>query len=272
MDFFVFIHIEKAAGSTLHNLIKYHIPNYFVLYPWWYWSNEKGAFVTAEELRLIKRLYPFLKGVGGHTVRTYAGYEKAVKGKINYFTFLREPVKRYLSHFYYQNNKMGFRRSLDDFLGEPRFNNYMTVRLAGSEDVEKAKTVLKEKFRFVGLTEHFNESLLLLVNRVFGDKFIPYYQSFNVTRERHVSFDELTAGQKEKVLANNRLDLELFRFAKEEVYPAQIENCSFDLEQRLREFESANATYKYNPLRFKSTYLLRGLSRYLVEPLAHKLT
>ena len=42
---------------------------------------------------------------------------------------------------------MGFERSIDDYLNEPRFDNFMTKRIAGTDNVEKAIEIIEKKVK-----------------------------------------------------------------------------------------------------------------------------
>lgn len=66
--------------------------------------------------------------------------------------------------------------SSDDFLVEENFSNFMTKRLAGTYDLEKAKERLNTSFSFVGLTELFEQPLLIMKYRLFDEDFDLIYQ------------------------------------------------------------------------------------------------
>jgi len=268
---FCFIHIEKAAGSTLHNLLKYNYPNYVSLYPWYYWSNDSEAIVSAKELKILEKFFPFKSSFGGHTLRAYLGYEEVLKKQISYFTFFREPISRYLSYYYYQNDKMGFERTIEEYLNETRFNNFMTVRIAGDSDLDKAKQIVSEKIKFIGLTEEFNKSLLLLNQKIFNNKFDMRYEKRNISnRSIVISIGDLTMDQQEKVIGNNQKDIELYSFAKE-LFLEQINNYNGDLLHDEKMFNESLKGFEYKKWRFNLIKFYKGWNRYIAEPFAHNL-
>lgn len=54
---------------------------------------------------------------------------------------------------------------------------------------------------------------------------------------------------KNKVENKNELDIELYQFALEEIYPKYIAKYPHSLTKELTEFEKMNMAYKYNSLR-----------------------
>src|SRR5215467_8612457 len=85
-----FIHIEKAAGTSFHQILKDHIPGYLVLKP----HPRHGAEFSPQQLSLLLRCFPKIKGLGGHRIRPYLDYEPSTKKKIEYITILRSPIDR----------------------------------------------------------------------------------------------------------------------------------------------------------------------------------
>ena len=151
------------------------------------------------------------------------GYDAVTPRSIRYFTFLRDPVDRYLSHFEYQVDRMHAPWTLDTFLSESRFSNLMTTRIAGAPDVGRAKTLLGEKFAFVGLTERFDESLILMRQALRLGHFDARYERKNASPRhqpprREQAYRE-DPGVLRKVASQNRLDLELYAFAQDTLYP-----------------------------------------------------
>lgn len=169
-----------------------------------------------------------------HPVRLIRGHFDLSIGKLlpagtRFFTLLRDPVERAISHYYHYRRKttdpihaLAMQSTLTEWVstrGLVEMDNGQTRRLAGEmslpcgrvtvQMLERAKLNLAEKFTVVGLTERFEESLVLL-HRAFG---WPLYRvnSRNVGNDRPprtgVSEETLEAIEK-----HNRFDLELYRF------------------------------------------------------------
>ena len=102
---FCFIHIERAGGTTLHYIFRNNFLRYLTLTPWSYWANKGENVFSKHEAKWLFRLLPFTPGFGGHTTRCYLDYEEVV-GALNYITFLRDPIRRYKSHYNYQRKVM----------------------------------------------------------------------------------------------------------------------------------------------------------------------
>lgn len=249
-----FIHIERAGGTTLHHILRNNLLSFLTLRPL-LWSNDEETVFTAGELQALLRLLPFTKGFGGHTTRVYANYERVTSQPVRYFTFVREPIERYLSHFQYQVDRLGAPWTLETFAAESRLSNFMTTRIAGTADVDRAKRLLRSKFAFVGLTDRFDESLHLFRHSLDLPGFDLRYERQNAGRDRgqgvngaHAGF-QLSDGDLELVRAQNLLDIELYDFVRTELYPLYAEQYGPSLAADLSRFRAQNAGFQFNPAR-----------------------
>jgi len=221
-------------------------------------------------LNKLKIFHPGIKGFGGHTTRHYLNYEQAFKSDIFYFTFLREPISRYLSHFQYQVDKMEIKWDINKFIDEPRFNNYMTNRLTKNlNDGNKAYQELK-KFDFLGIVEHFDESIIMLAEKLEHYKIKPYYEIKNKAENNgKISFKSLSKIQQKKIIKNNQQDIILYNRVIKELFPLQIHNYKGNIEKDLSRFNLTMKSFKYSKLRFNYIKLLKGYNHFISEPIAH---
>ena len=245
-----FIHIERTGGTTLHRVFVNNFPGYVHLKSWCFWSNLERNDFSRRECRYLKRFLPWVRMIGGHGLRSYLRYETILGEPVQYVTFLREPVSRYLSHFRYQRDVMRIGWTLDSFCAEPMFNNYMTHHIVPDGDVDAAKRALRDEFAFVGMLEDFDRSLVLMSDLLGLDGFDTRYEICNANRRPRQKRDgELAAALREKILENNALDLELYRYVKEEVFPSHVRAAGSDLEDRVRQHLEASRDFRFSPQR-----------------------
>jgi hypothetical protein len=242
-----FIHIEKAAGTTLHNILANNFTNYLTISPTFYWSNEPGNNTTAKELAWLMRFVLPTEAIGGHPLRNYLSYDIALKRPVQYVTFLREPVSRYLSHFKHQKFAKKIQWDMGTFLDEPRFNNYMTRRISPTGNLEEAKRIIGE-MAFVGITENFDESLLLMKHHLSLENFNPFYEKENVSKAEFSDSDVLQdAGLYQRIIKNNTDDIELYHYAKEVVFRRFQMAYGTSLDDDLKKFREKNKNYRFSP-------------------------
>ena len=234
-----FIHIERSGGTTLRSILKRHWPSYLALTPF-HWPHDPGNEFTAEELRWILRVFPFVPAMGGHCTRTFVGYETATDRPIKYMTFLRDPVARYRSHFNHQVHAMAQPWTLETFLANRHFANFQTVRLAGREDLDEAKRRLVEDYAFFGLVERFDESLVLMREAIGDPTMSLAYERKNTATNKGYRKPKDPAVE-EAIMEQNRLDLELYGFAKE-LYEERRAQARCDIDEAVAELRSSSDT------------------------------
>lgn len=247
-----FVHIERAGGTTLHYILRNNYLSFLTLTPT-LWSNEETEAFNKDELRAILRLLPFTRGIGGHNVRAYLGYDEVARRPVKYFTFVREPMARYISHFNYQVFEMGIGWTKESFLAESRFDNFMTKRIAGTFDIETAKKRLVEDFAFVGMCEHFDESLILMRDALGLENFDIRYERVNASRdlEYRQKRDELLADADfmRAASGNNKLDLELYAFIKERIFPQFMTRHGAKLDRDLAQYRESMRHFRFSRAR-----------------------
>ena len=229
----IFLHIPKTAGTTLNRIIEwqYNPLSIFTIDPY-------GIRATAERFKTLSEARRRrLKVVRGHLF--YGIHEFLLQGA-SYITMLREPVARLVStyrfilrrplHPLHRRFKVE-RLGVEDLIRlTPNRQNLQCRFIAGVgriEDVdvltkpaeatprgicderllEIAKENLMRSFRVVGLTERFEESLLLMTTAL-GWK-ISFYENRKVSKIRSPVEPRLV----ELIREHNRLDIELYNFA-----------------------------------------------------------
>ena len=172
-----FIHTQKAAGTTLSWILRssYGL-RHLGVDTWRGLPHQKGVALPfrASELRYTLKFMPYLKSIHGHRVQPYADLDQ-VCPDIRYFTFMREPLAQCASWYQHLVQTQGrIDLTFKEYLQNPWVHNRQTQILAGTQDVNDAIRIIQKKAIFVGLVEHFDESLILLKAFVANDLGINY--------------------------------------------------------------------------------------------------
>lgn len=233
-----FVHIPKTAGTTLNAMLarayapdetceimmrgmSLRVPGTAIL------PKPTISFSKIRRLRSALKHRPAPRLIRGHFDLSLG---KLLPADTRYFTLLRDPVERAVSHYYHYRRQttdpiqpLAMRSTLTEWVrscGLVEMDNGQTRRLAGAmklpcgqvtrQTLERAKSALAGNFEVVGLTERFDETLILL-HRAFGWPLVRL-AAHNVgdgrTQHGRLSAEELNA-----IGACNRYDLELYRFA-----------------------------------------------------------
>jgi hypothetical protein len=219
----LFNHIPKTAGSTMRRVLFRTVGGKRVLF-----ATTLGEH--REQLgQIVQRLDGRTRGSYAVIAHTGWGIQDRLPARHEYraFTMLREPVDRTISMYFYSLDS--HRLSLEQFLEQlPEHSyNHQTAFLGGltaphhldGEPIrreqfdrallERAKRNL-ESHLVVGLTERFDDSLVLL-RRAYGwPRWRMRYKPVNVGNRKQVSPAELEA-----VRAYNELDIELYELGRE---------------------------------------------------------
>lgn len=274
----IFLHIPKAAGSTLARIIRQQYNHGKVLdtYPGKF--REQCAGMSALERARFR--YNYVKSMPESDLRSVSaflghegiGFHELFPQPTTYITMLRDPVDRVLSYYYYVHQSPHHRMygkvvenemSLEDFIGNSADNseldNSQTKYLAGLETpclhqgeygdelLDKAKQNIEQYFTAVGLTERFNESLILFKRRLGWS--MPYYIRANVTQKR-LGHQEIPETILRMIQEKNALDMALYEYITER-FQADIdaEGSSFAKEVRMFNFGNRVYTALHTPYR-----------------------
>ncbi|MBC7451272.1 MAG: sulfotransferase family 2 domain-containing protein [Cytophagales bacterium] len=215
------IHNYKTAGVTFHSVIDRQFRSDQIL-------NANLIGIDAARNLIIESSNEFkrnIKIIHGHFP---FGWGTFFPQKSTYITFVRNPIERVISDYYYcrkfhlaHNYQYASRMSFKEYLtcGEIlNIDNGQTRFISGDlstpygmnnqEMLDKAIHNIDTHFSLVGITEKFDESLIL-ANYIFSwNKF--YYASKNVTSEKGEVIDEDIL---ELIRSRNQLDIKLYEHA-----------------------------------------------------------
>ena len=243
----VFIHINKTAGRTVRYILRSSFgPGHCEAEPWH--AEWKGAPFSTHDLLRLRKLYPRLASIAGHRITGYV--DLAENGtQFRYFTFMRDPLKTCASRFQYNVQYRGKKNLVfDEWIQREWTRNHQTKMIAGRADVAEAIRILEAKHIFVGLTERFDESMVLLKALVSNDLNISY-KPVNVSRKSTLAESLLSnASTRQMLVEANQVDLELYKYVRQDLYPAFQREYGPSLEADVADYQRTrrNAFDRWN--------------------------
>lgn len=232
------VHIQKTGGTTLNYILRCsHGLRYCNARTW----DKSSTLFTAADLKRLRLICPHLRSISGHRVTPASD----LPPDIDYVTFLRDPIERTVSHYQYRVQRFGDRESLHDWLRHGRIRNLQVKRFAGGkEDIDVAKDNLKQ-CAFVGLTEHFDKSLVMAKCVLQPYRLRIAYQRRNTATDNTIKRQLLTNKETRQLLEKaNHLDLELYRWARDELFTAQVGQYGPTLSRDVERFEAQRSGSK----------------------------
>jgi hypothetical protein len=226
----IFLHVPKTAGTTFRFILE----NNFGIHHCHTTHTRKAVFVP-DDLRFASRFFAGLKSIAGHNL-----VDPLQLGAPDPFhiTFLREPVARVLSHYQDGVARGGGNLSFEEVLRERGHLENMAVKImAGGRDLDKAKRFL-ERCSLVGFTEKFDLSLHLL-DRLCPTRLNLHYQRRRLAK-RDTEKKEIQNNPRLMDMARdyNKLDIELYSFALNNVFPRICEKAGLQPDSKVASFES----------------------------------
>ncbi len=274
---YALVHIEKTAGTTLTAILRRsfgtgHCDIRLPMAKRGAPRDDERATIDASDLRRVQRIYRHLAGIAGHEVKAYSDLH-AVFPQIRFFTFVRDPIKRYISHFLTRcaNTPQDFERWLE----AGWTHNWQTKMIANDPSAAKAIEMIDERFGFVGLTERFDESLLMLGQWLEEPAFRPGYRSLNQrtenrgyqqTARKAIGLDFLNSeAVRGRIAEVNSEDQKVYDYVACIVQARQRAAYLGDLDADVREFQSWNNEI----VPFPEPKSSRFLRNYIYKPLIH---
>jgi len=187
-----------------------------------------------------------------------------VDGEARYITMLRDPVSRVISYYYYliergskscqyiERNELDVADFIRDGLvwhGVPHTDNLQTRLLSGvgntipfgecsTKMLEQAKQNIEKYFAVVGLTETFDDSILLMRQKLGWGLPVYWYQNKTTKRPRK---EEHPSEAIDVIREYNKLDLELYDFCKDR-FLEEVTSAALSMDRRL--LRLGNAMYR----------------------------
>jgi hypothetical protein len=182
-ELLAFIHVAKTGGQSVETMLRssYGAAHAEAVS----WPGPAGGTEGGQEyvvpkagpadLRRLKRLVPFLRSIGGHGVALWSGLEEVQP--IQWFAFMRDPVKRGASHFQYHLRTERPDLTWREWVDWPMHHNHQLRMFSRQGDVDDAIRRIEAGGVFVGLTERFDESLVIFQRLLRPDLDIAYIRT-----------------------------------------------------------------------------------------------
>mgnify|MGYP002152764434 CR=1 FL=1 len=247
----IFLHIPKTGGTTIRDIINRQYKNDQIFTVTTLKESEK---INKSSLNSTINNYKIIQG------HWKFGFHNNVNIRPAYFTILRNPVERVLSTYYYvlsnRNNPQNLstldkQMSIYEFIENginPFVLNGQTQLISGitgsidnpiiqSEELYTlAKKNIENHFLFLGITEMFDESILILKDLLGWH--MPYYSFANRTKKK-TNYDAINPKVISFIKEYNQLDIRLYNFAKTTLLN-RMEEDNNNIRERISKFKKIN--------------------------------
>ncbi|MEE3372263.1 MAG: sulfotransferase family 2 domain-containing protein [Planctomycetota bacterium] len=277
MPTYAFVHIPKTGGTTLKHILRRnfrtrHFDGRLLDYQPTLFANRK--LIGAAEYSHLGWIGKRVRSFAGHGIRPYSDLADAAP-QLQYYTFLRDPMKRTISAFASQmadalradELPQSCRELRAQFLQlVPTWNNKQTRMLAGIPDADLAIETLETRVRFVGLLESFDESLVMLRRWMQPFHLDISYATRNISAQRMSRTRGNTSTTEQRQLtqhfvgsltddaelmehldAETREDQRLYAHARDVVYQRERRNYGDHLPADVNRFQAAQANLAQAP-------------------------
>ena len=251
----IFLHIPKAAGTTLSSIIakQYEPQCIFTING----SRVRESIEQFKQLPETQR--KAIQVLQGHM---YFGLHEFLPGPSTYITLLRHPVDRIISHYYFvlrvpnhylHDQVVQHRMTLRDYVSSgisAELDNDQTRMLSGVgglngfrkcsvEMLEVAKQNVSKYFTVAGLVEKFDETLMLLKYSLGWENVFYVRENRNgkPNVKKYIAKEDLKAIEK-----HNELDIDLYNYV-EGNFKGRFDQRTFSFEKELKTFRAMNRVY-----------------------------
>lgn len=258
----IIMHIGHTGGTTMHQVVERQYRRADLYYLYTQYDDPMARLMQMSEAeRAAYRVYM------GHLMY---GLHRWVPGESAYFTWMRHPVERILSSYFYFMRKPNLKNYRAYTEGRVSWERHLRrrwhsiaqiARVVGGDDaVLLANTVddvpenatevaighLERDFALVGLTERYDEMLLLMRQRLGWTAPITYVRQ-NVGQNRP-RFGDLSEADQRLVARAAEVEMPLYEYAGRR-FARDLEEYQGDIERDLAEFRQANAAYSQRQAR-----------------------
>ncbi|MGB2925465.1 MAG: sulfotransferase family 2 domain-containing protein [Limnothrix sp.] len=266
--FIIFLHVQKTGGITIQRILRRKLGKSIFTRALNLFKSSKPSSVIEEfESKTLRDKY-----IVGHFC--YGIHQHLPKPSC-YASFLREPVSRIISLYEYSaSNPTAYyhqqakNHTLEEFaLHAPlmELDNGQVRFIAGDQDdhfinrtpigecdellLETAIDNIERHFIFVGLTEYFDQSLLLM-KEIFEWNSCLYLRR-NVTKKSKKT--AVSPELRKKIAEKNELDTRLYEYVEKRL-KEQLKEYSLNDQSVLQDFQEENLQFNQSFGQFYSAY------------------
>lgn len=254
----IFTHIPKTAGTTLKYILRNNFGTRHIDS-----AKVKRDIFSYEDLRFARKIFNKPLALSGHNLIDPASNIKEPGAQI--ITVLRDPLTRCASHYQDEVNRGKLELSFENWITMEENQNLSVKIIAGRDDLNKAKKLLKETYCWVGITEHFNDSMKLL--KMIIDHPLDMQYRRMITASSNEIKDHLLSDKSslELLKKHNSLDQQLYDFAVKEIFQQQVEDNRVQLDSMIlpKEIYSKRKDFKYKRSVGYNKYIYRQLIKLL---------
>lgn len=204
----LYMHVPKTGGSSFTQAIIENCPNIF--------------HYRTISTDLLNEMLDKMDAVCGHFVY---GIHRDIKRQYQYVTMLRHPYQRALSFFYFKykdpnylfsyNKDLTFEEYVLDPANDAEYCNLQSRMILGHLDdfypnYQKVCSHLTQNFTFVGLTERYDISLFLFMQKINWK--LQHFPKINVTPNRPIDLN-LSKKAAEVFFRKNEIDRKVYEYA-----------------------------------------------------------
>lgn len=233
-DSFIFTHIPKCGGTSFRKYLNHSALASSISKKYIYIPEENGLKANANLDQLNTKQLNKFKSQNYKVVAMHApyGFHKDYMNYSQnpfYFTLLRDPIERFISHYYFFNYGMGNQDCKDIPLNDlplvklkdllTKLSNVTAVYMTGSKsndlgNFKEAKEVLLKNYVGFGILERLPESLDLL-NKLSPSwlKLDAQFPNINQTKKSKVKSEEISQEILDLIKTYNRTDANLYKWA-----------------------------------------------------------
>ncbi|WP_353930095.1 sulfotransferase family 2 domain-containing protein [Okeanomitos corallinicola TIOX110] len=272
--FIIFIHIQKTAGLSVQKMIRRRYGSSFFQRI----ANKVDTKINrVSPPKSLKEKMLSCQFSDCYFMGHFCyGVHEFLPQPSKYITFLREPISRLLSLYFYSKanttayyHKQAVNATMEEFFfkshlmeldnGILRFivgdqNNLFINRTpVGKFDVsmlEQAQENIINHFECVGFSERFDESVLLLKNKLGWKN--SYYLKRNISAKSK-NKENINPALIEELKSKNSLDIKLYQFAMEK-FEQEINSLGSPFQNELQVFRKNNEIYNQFALPIYNQY------------------